>query len=268
MKKLSIFMYSLFFSLFIISCSSSDKTSIDKLPPNKPILIPHLGDMGDNLLIDGYLINDSNNGLSPLPDGDRLRLQWSRLIDNDLSVIRIYRYPESLNPNPVKVDSIRWDNEEYIDRLENTGTNPATQTNWHYFIEVVDMTGNSTVSDTVNFTLINKPLLLSPEPGDTLISSSQLSFNWVSYNTNISRLRVLILKTNDQFSDGDLNYKEYVWHFDESNITENSEFNINYTGEPLPAGTYYWRVDAQGAMDENLNYNSGSKSEERKFIIQ
>ena len=268
MKKIIYLMTFICVVFSLISCSSREKFNIDRVPPNKPILIPHLGDVGDTLYVDGHLINDSNNGLSPLPDGNRLRLQWYRLIDNDLSVVRIYRYPESLLPKPVKIDSIRWDNEEYIDRLENTGAYPATQTHWHYFVEAVDMAGNSTISDTVSFTLINKPLLISPDHYQEFSNSSELSFQWMNYNTDISRLRLLILKVDDDTEDGDLRYKEYVWHSDESNVTENLSFIINYTGNPLPAGAYYWRVDTRGVMDENLEYKSGSKSEERKFIIR
>lgn len=258
MKSLNFCIIIIITTVMFVSCSSSDKSNVDKTPPMKPILLPHLGDVGDSLLVDGRLIDDTNNGLSPLPEGDWLRLQWLRLLDNDLTVVRIFRYPESLNPKPVKIDSIKWNNEEYIDRLINTGAYSAIETNWHYFIEAVDHAGNTTVSDTVSYTLLRKPLLVSPANNDEFNNSSELSFTWVKNNTDVSRLRLLLFDIN----------RNCLWSFDESNVTEELSFTVNYNGNPLPSGTYYWRVDAVGNLNEYLEYNSGSKSLERKFIIR
>lgn len=254
--KTNLLNFLIIFLLFIIvSCASSDKVYKDTTPPLKPILIPHLGSIGDN-----EWLSDDNNGIDALPDGEWIRIQWHKLLDNDLKIIRIYRFAKDLNQNPVKIDSIGWNNEEYIDRLlpESVGQITAIETDWHYFIKVLDHANNYTVSDTVKFKLIQKPILTEPEEDAVFSNSSQITFRWRKQSSS-TRLRLLLF--DDETG-------KLIWHYDEINITEEIIFQKRYDGNPLPAGSYTWRVDSRGDMDYDGNYFNGSKSKIRKLFIQ
>src|SRR5690554_6430374 len=81
------------FPLILINCSGTESCEVDTTPPDKVILIHHLGDTGDSLYVNGVLVNDSNNGIDTVPaDNNWIRIQWHTVLDPDLDYMRIYRF--------------------------------------------------------------------------------------------------------------------------------------------------------------------------------
>ena len=245
----------LFFILCMISCSGEERMSNNELYPAKPFLIPHLGTIGDN-----DWLTDTNNGIDSLSDGDWIRLQWDKLIDNDLRIIRIYRFAGEINQFPVIVDSVIWNNTQYIDRLTSASIGDISRldTDWHYFIRVVNFSNNYTDSDTVNFRLSHKPLLEYPIDGALFEGSSDINFKWRNQG-DTTRLRLLLFMENSETP---------LWYFDEFIFINDLIYEKKYDGEPLLSGSYIWRVDSRGIADSSGHYHSGSKSNIRRFIIQ
>jgi len=241
--------------LLFFSCSSRDKFLNSDKCPIKPILIPHLGSIGDN-----DWLHDDNNGIDSVSDNDWVRLQWDILIENDLKTIRVYRFANDLNQAPIKIDSVLWNNTQYIDRFSSVHMDDLSKfnTEWHYFIRVVNIANNYTDSDTVRFTLIQKPLLNVPLHDTVFENSFEIVFKW-SIQDISTRMRILLFENDTN---------RLVWKYDEYVIIENKEYIKVYDGLPLPEGSYSWRVDSRGIADISGIYNSGSKSETRYIHIK
>jgi len=244
--------------LLLSACAGNDPLKVDKIPPDEPLLIKHIGDTGDGMILSEYspdsiFVTDDNNGIDAESDGDWIKLQWNHLTDNDLSAIKIYRYATGYPA--VEIESILPDREYYIDRLSNTGGLNARETVWNYYIKPIDRAGNFSISDTVSYRLINKAQLISPYE-DALLDNSNITFNFIKSGP-VSKLRLLVFDE----------YKQYIWHRD-IYVTEDNSFSAFYDGENLGNGIYYWRVDSFGDSNEEGIFLSGSESKERKFTIE
>jgi hypothetical protein len=236
--------------LLAAGCSGNDKITVDTIPPIPPILVPHLGDLGDaQVSYNGQMItlNDENNGIDAVPDGDWIKVSWEHFLDTDLDYVKIFRYDE-INADPVLVDSISAANEYYVDSRSQL----STHVRYSYFIEVVDNNGNSAVSDTVSYALLSKQLLVSPANNE-YIDSNNITFVW-QRSGFISKVRVLVFDENQQ----------YLWHRDIDVANEEDEMttsmpsnwqqSLEYTGNHI-----YWRVDAF-EWDNELQFFIGSES--------
>ncbi len=247
--------------LLLISCSGEEATGIDKTPPVKPQLLSHLGDTGDGWYInetmaDSIWLSDNNNGIDAVSTGNKIRIHWDHMLDKDLKLIRIFRFARGYQAT--KIDSIAPNNEDYEDELTNIGDMPALETEWNYFIQAVDHTGNYSVSDTVTYRLIEKPTLISPQENTSLMNSN-ITFSWARIR-DAEKYRLLIFDA----------FQQYVWHRDLDVALEDNIIELMYNGSnPLPSGTYYWRVDAfRDRVEGGTLFFSGSESAERKFSIE
>ncbi|MCL2064514.1 MAG: hypothetical protein FWG98_09090 [Candidatus Cloacimonetes bacterium] len=254
MKKIFFYFGYFFMFILLVSCSGDDKLPNGDKIPSKPFLIPNLGAIGDN-----DWLTDINNGIDSISEGDRIRLQWERLLDNDLRTIRIYRFAGELNQSPVLIDSTLWSNNQYIDQLTSISIGDISRldTNWYYFIRVVNLSNNFIDSDIVNFNLIQKPFLLFPLDDVVFESCSDIFFRWRNIG-DTTRLRLLLICENT---------RKLLWHYDEYIFINDTEYVKKYDGEALSEGSYLWRVDSRGNPDHDGNYFSGSKSETRRFVI-
>ncbi|MDD3051545.1 MAG: hypothetical protein PHR06_10410 [Candidatus Cloacimonetes bacterium] len=247
-------------TLMLISCAGSDSNDSDSIPPEKPFLYPHLGDTGDGEVLNPFsnqMIqpNDNNNGIDAVPDGNWIRLMWDWEFQNDidLSGINIHRYRMD-NSGIIDlrhIASIESENFQYIDMTLDNSPGQAISTTWYYFIEVLDQSGNSTLSDTVSYKLSFKPLLDSPANEAILQADQSIIFSWEPIGLPLF-YRVIVF-------DEDHNY---LWKYDEYQ-TEESEFSIVADFFFTVGNSYIWRVDAF----ENLVEPSGSESVERTFTI-
>jgi hypothetical protein len=255
--------------LLSLGCSGNDSSGVDSTPPKKPQMIPHIGDRGDKdpvnnvdiLGFDGEKISDENNGIDAVEDENWIRVMWYPFLeDNDLDYIRLYRFYEDYDgiQELTLVDSISSNlnlNNSYVDRTLTQSATSEVDKTWHYYLELFDTSGNSSVSDTVNYHLLSKPLIESPANNSYIAHGDSLIFRW-SNVSNVSVYRLMIF--NEDMLD--------VWNFDFSFSFEDfPEVNFSATESPLAPGTYYFRIDA---MTEDVDPASGSESNLYRFIIQ
>lgn len=238
--------------LGLLGCSGEDNPDQDKIPPVAPVLVPHLGDVGDNFT-GGYALTEENNGIDAVPDGNWMRILWEPFVDTDLSHVKIYRFDE-LDTEPVLIDSIMANRYSYLDSKQQL----QERVIYSYFIDLVDTSGNSARSDTVSYGLLAKSLLISPENNATVVPGQiTFSFNRSGY---VSKCRVVVM---------DEDY-EYVWHQELSISTEEDPLYIVF---PVNLANQYrgrslrWRVDTFDWSEELQGY-LGSESSERVMHIQ
>jgi hypothetical protein len=250
--------------LIFSACSGRDKLTVDTIPPIPPVLVPHLGDLGDSPVeYNGQMIslNEDNNGIDTVPDGDWIRVSWEHFLDTDLDYVKIYRYDDNSNDTVhliTVVDTIgvtNLDGDYYVDSSNQLSTNVR----YSYFIEVFDIAGNSAVSDTVTYALLSKQMPISPENGSS-IDPSNITFSWARSGF-VSKIRILVFDDTHQ----------YLWHrdidvaFEDDIMTTAMPSNwvqsLQYTGEYI-----YWRVDAF-EWDNELQLFAGSESNEQILYL-
>ena len=247
--------------LFIWACAGEDSLGTDTTPPDEPHMIPHLGDTGDIFGSDTLnfynIYGNEMNGIDALPEGDWIRIQWDHPLDNDLDFAQIFRF--SLQNNLVtKIDSISFPHsDEYIDKYGS-----LIEKDWFYFIKIFDTSGNFSISDTVCYNLLNKPVLIEPPDNNEPMPLDSLYFKWWD-DPNVLTFRLLLF---------DANY-DILWQYEPTGQPNaGSAYEIEYDGPPIqPQQIYYWRVDAFGDEMEQLVEDkwytifSGSESEERRL---
>lgn len=247
----NIFILTIIISFLLIilgGCTGKEVFSSDDREPDRPSLIPHLGSIGD-----GVFFSEDNNGIDTVPDGNWLRIQWDRIDDPDLDYMKIYRFGEY---SPVTlVDSLsrsRVQRNEYLDdslhRFDPVGQK------WSYFTELFITNGNYSVSDTVDYVLMEKPFLLAPDNYEQ-VEHNSLLFEWLPTDDTI-HYRLLVLGPN----------REYIWHEDYY-VIEDSDFTLDYAGPDLSeyvGETIIWRVDTYGDINNEIGIPiSRAKSLER-----
>lgn len=256
MKKLMIALACILI-LGLLSCSGDDPLDQDTDPPAKPMLRPHLGDTGDqpvswnNQIIE---INDTNNGIDAVPDGNFIRIPWEPFIDTDVSHLDVYRF-SNFEPTPVVIaQGVPATSRSYLD--QNTAW---VERVWYsYFIHLYDGSGNYSVSDTVTYALLYKCNPEYPAEGST-VSPVNLNLQWTDYGVNASSFRVLIWNEL-----GVLLYSELI----------NVHVPVAVYEIPFPNGLEVesgdlirWRVDAFDRDADNVIL-MGSESQERTFYLE
>ncbi|MEN6444950.1 MAG: hypothetical protein ABFC98_02765 [Candidatus Cloacimonas sp.] len=259
MKRI-YFLPALLMIILLFSCSGNDSPEKDKIPPAAPNLLEHLGDTGDDpITIDDVevILNDDNNGIDTVPDGNWIKIPWKRFIDNDLSHLKVYRFTEQ-NPEPQLIDTVPAAEDYYLDQSY------LVEREWYYYyIELYDASGNFSVSDTVSYAILAKSSLSFPAEGAS-VSPNNLKLYWTIGDSQTTEFRVLIW---------DEQTGELVYHINYS-YTPNVEnppppqvpFPI-MTPAPVNGQVFRWRVDAFD-YDAEHNLSMGSESEERTFVIQ
>ena len=257
--------------LFILlSCTGKESLGVDTKAPKKPELVPHVGDTGD--IIQSNLdtlnfyntidIDFENNGMDAIMEGDWIKTQWFPLEDSDIDYLKIYRFSnldyfsDTLNFVQI-IDTVNYDDQiHYVDQ-----SSMLTDKINFYFIEAFDNAGNSTLSDTTGYKLIDKPNLISPIDYAEFSDIENVTFEWLQ-SANAIRYRILIFNEN----------RELIW---QNTPLDNWVFSVQYDGPPVDAGsTLIWRVDSFG-FDEEItiegNYyviQSGAESIERYLYIE
>ncbi|MGI6199054.1 MAG: hypothetical protein ACOYIS_08035 [Candidatus Cloacimonadaceae bacterium] len=256
MKKSLTLLSILLVAVFMISCSGEDEKDVDKTPPYPPTMIPYLGAMGDPPTdFYGQLtqLTDENNGIDTVAEGDWIRIAWKPLIDDDVSLIRIFRFDE-LNTEPTQIDSIAPKQTTYVDKSSD-----LIERVWYsYFIEAVDFAGNAALSDTVSFGLLSKPTLTFP-PNGAPFNATTDSLKWDN-NGFASSFRPYILDSEHKL----------IWKpIDDIQTGIEDELYVRVPVNvltPYRGQTLYWRVDAYD-WDEEQQQSFKAKSVERVFYV-
>lgn len=271
MNKFLYFLMVLIFTLF--ACSGEDAISSDSTPPQKPHLIPHLGDTGDIVVGDTLNYYDNNgfesNGIDAISEADWIQIQWEHLIDEDIDYVEIHRF--SLEDYHDYIENIEQYGEDYeydtmihqMPYLEQDyyidDSSSLVGFNWFYFIKAFDTSGNSTKSDTVCYRLINKPVLIFP--GSGTYDLEELNFEWQPGTWISTRLLLF-----------DENYN-LLWHY--SPLDDPTGTNVVYDGPlDLEPQVVRWRIDAfedemiYSIEGKQYEMHSGSESFELVFYIQ
>jgi hypothetical protein len=254
MKKFLIILSILLVAITVISCSGKDEKEVDKIPPYPPVMIPYLGAMGDPPTdFYGQLthITDENSGIDTVAEGDWIRIAWKPLIDEDVALVRIFRFNE-LEPEPVQIDSIAPTRTTYVDK-----DNDLLERVWYsYFIEAIDFAGNTALSDTVSFGLLNKPTLTFP-PNGAPFNAVTDTLKW-DYAGFASSYRVYVM---------DPEHKR-IYHQDLFTALEDKLYLKlpNNLLTPYRGQHLYWRVDAYD-WDEQQQQSYKAKSMERVIYV-
>lgn len=245
-------------TLLLVNCSGKETLSVDTTPPDPVLLIPHLGDTGDSIFVAGIKVNDNNNGIDTVPDNDWLRIQWRTVLDSDLDYIKIYRYGDY---SPVTfIDSLSRNQVTLNQYLDNGlhHINPVGQS-WYYYVRGYDLAGNYSVSDTVSYTLLEKPSLLSPADYEEVSLSQPITFQWWKPNDSL-QFRLLIFDSDNN----------YLWHRDlyvDADIPDDI-ISLNYSGPNLSIyDRIIWRVDSFDDYNVEGISMSGAESNERVLVL-
>jgi hypothetical protein len=246
--------------LFSLGCSGKEMITNDKIPPTKPVLIPHLGDAGNTA--DSIAYTDENNGIDAVPDVDGIRITWDHFLDLDLKDVKIWRYNDFSEPRVIA--TVPSTQESFTDEKNLTMNGDSLYYRYCYYIEVSDLSGNSTLSDTVAYRILEKQIPVYPPNGAVLANMYGLHFDF-NRSGNMTNFRVLL------FDD----FHQLLWSYDFVG-EEQTTYSIPYTGSVFTNRTLFWRVDAID-LDNNLwdgihNIHGskyiGSESHESTLIIQ
>jgi hypothetical protein len=265
-------------------CAGTESNDPDNTPPAILSLISHLGDTGDLVSrLDtlnyykepfnqfGYAGYDSEyNGIDAVSEDDKIQIQISNVgVDiSDIDYINLYRFSlEDYYNNPdagaffVKTQEFPGSSFLITDDFSE-GILPIGKS-WFYFIKSFDAAGNSSVSDTVCYKILEKPILLSPDNDTNFNHLSDILFHWnLDDTSDIISYRILLF---------DYEYN-LLWYFEPVDHEDPTEY-FPYTGPDYGTGNYIWRVDGFGYGDDvTLNETpyfifSGTESYERSFSV-
>jgi hypothetical protein len=244
--------------IFCWGCADDNPEDNDSTPPSKIIMTPHLWDVGDiNPNTGTFYVGDNGTGAIPTPNSltyNWMKIKWNGeplQIDGDIHHIDIFRYYLN-DTTKLFVDQIQYnpDSTSFIDKFSNYSQTIVGK-NWHYFIIPYDESGNFTKSDTVSYTLIEKPALSSPPTEATFSSSESITFSW-EITTPDYTFRIL-------FFDEGHNLIFTANLIPGETTCTSAEIGMNF----FPGYYYFWRVDAIHTPD----LTNGSKSEERIINI-
>ena len=245
--------------LLFINCSGKETLGVDTTPPERVYLIPHLGDTGDSIYVNGIRLNDRNNGIDAVPDNNWLRIQWYPATDPDLDYLKVYRFGD--DAPTTFVDSLSRAQiltNQFVDNRLHL-SNPVGQT-WFYFVKGYDQFGNFSISDTVSYKLLEKPALISPPDfAQISLSNDVLTFDWFRTNDAL-QFRVLVFDYNH----------DYIWHYDYfiDSETTGDILSIDYWGPNLSNyEAIVWRVDSLDNFTLEGISMSGAESFERTIYL-
>ena len=262
-------------AVFLFACAGEDATSVDTKPPAQPVLYSHQGDTGEysnGTYLNFYRENDSvygwndleneHNGIDAVASTlNEIQIEWRHLTDNDLAYVNVHRFNtidddtlqiKQLDPN---VDRF---SDQFLDYIGPVGKD------WFYYIDVFDETGNNTISDTVCYHLLQKPILQSPYDGESVTSLSDIHFRWSKLESiDVIGYRLLVFDKN----------RSLLWQYQPTDAP-GDEFYIPYGGEENDSvSKIIWRVDAIGSesyIDVNgtiFEIPAGSESAEREIYV-
>ncbi|MFO7891651.1 MAG: hypothetical protein R6V04_15085 [bacterium] len=234
--------YSFFYLIFILnftilSCDKSVSTG-----GLKPASVVFVSKTADASILE--------RGIDAVPDGDKIKIEWFLNPEKEVEKYNIYRSEE---------DSEKF---SFIFTTRDTVYEDMvkTHTKYYYYVNAETDEGvTSEPSDTINYTLLDKALLLSP--GDT-VSTAKPEFVWLDTNEHIYDqyiIRVVNIDYNKTIwiavkerENYDTGQEKVVFNADSSAAVSQLSSDISYK----------WRIDIVG------NERKGSESNWKSLVYR
>jgi hypothetical protein len=190
---------------------------------------------------------------STIPQQDAIIIEWDVNTGDNLLRCRVYR-SESSEEKDFKLIAAVPERDGYY---EDSGVRIGVT--YYYKISALDDLGNeSDKSDSVRYTLLEKPTLIEP-PDQAIIGTKRPEFAWLS----VSGASAFTVRVHSRADDGrsweEIWHSERVYPYQSLRKTYNDD---NLALKPLESGmTCRWRVDSTGGR------SSGSQSRWQYFSV-
>ncbi|MEJ2627246.1 MAG: hypothetical protein P8078_01620 [bacterium] len=236
MKPYSFFLLILILNFTILTCDKSVSTG-----GLKPAPVVFVAKNADTSL--------KERGIDAVPDGDIVRLEWRENTEEIVDKYKVYRLEEEAvkySLVSVTADTIFEDNDVITHKRY-----------YYYVLAETDEGVTSDPSDTLNYLLLQKAVLLAP---DSTVNTAQPTFKWrdpndPSYDPYI--IRVVNADSNKTIwiSEISSTYSEQ----EETIFNADSEATVS---QLTPEVNYIWRIDIVG------NERSGSESNWKPIMFR
>lgn len=259
-------------TIIVSSCTEKTTFEGDKIPPYQVDVHPHSEEEDSYDPI--YLIEEDEVGIDAVPEADRIMITWTIPTMNadstaleDLNGFQLYRsrWNDSLQAPHFEEDSLLVtllpQKDHYLDIDVKKGIR------YYYNVVAFDNSENinqSVPSDTIDYQLLDKPLLIKPIDEAYFVVDTSITFCWNEIPTGENVFYYYFVKVFDYDH-------RIIWKSDpffandslETNYKQDGIVKESYAENALPSGTYFWKVEAYTTHQEN----TGSESEMRKFFI-
>jgi len=188
-----------------------------------------------------------------IPQQNAIRIEWDVSAEEDLAGYKVYRSTSPEEKDSQIIATVSEKDGYYEDTEVSIGVR------YYYRISAFDDSGNeSDKSDTVDYTLLEKPALI--EPADqAVVKTTMPTFVWLG----VSGASAYTVHVYSRAADGttweEIWHSEKIYPYQDLRKTYNDD---NLALKPLERGmTYKWRVDSSGGQ------STGSQSRWRYFTV-
>jgi hypothetical protein len=188
---------------------------------------------------------------STIPQQDAIIIQWD--VSTEDNLLRVYRGESSDEKDFQLIATVPEKDGYYEDNDVRIGIT------YYYKISALDDLGNeSDKSDSVEYTLLEKPTLIEPQD-QAIVGTKRPDFAWLG----VSGASAFTVRVYSRANDG--RSWEEIWH--SQKVYPNQDLRKTYNDDnlalkPLESGmTCRWRVDSTGGR------SSGSQSRWRYFSV-
>ena len=198
------------------------------------------------------------HGIDAVPDIDAIFLEWHPNTEKNLAGYIVYR-SKMENSQFVEVGRVT----KRYEKIDTTFTDSlvALTKRYYYFIRAFDdLNQMSEPSDTVNYKLWVKPVLLAPV--GVVQNPSSIVFTW-EFNASFVPSE-FVFRLERLGGSGFVNFFTKLFNLS-NDYTPHQEWDLAKLTifTPLTTGTYRWRIDPIG--NENL---CGAESNWMMFVVQ
>lgn len=237
MQMKSTILIILFFTISLLfRCANED---VNREPPPARVLLVER--TPDTSAIEHGIDAEYNPNQT---DKNSIFIEWHPNQEKTLSGYYVYR-SESFDKNYVAVGKITRDYGIIDTTYEDN--NVSLHQRYYYYVKAFDEFDQiSEPSDTVNYKLVENPILSSPNPGFDGNNSPVFIWNFhVNYIPGSFIFR-LLRKEGEVFRPL---FTEEIWLDVEYNPYQEWSLGKISPNTTLPAGNYKWRIDAVGSED-------------------
>ena len=238
MKPYSFFLLILILNFTILTCDKSVSTG-----GLKPAAVVFVAKTADTSL--------QERGIDAVPDGDIIRLEWLENTEEIVDKYKVYRLEEGA----VKYSLVSVTRDTVFEDNDIT----THKRYYYYVLAETDEGVTSEPSDTLNYLLLNKAVLLAP---DSTVNKAQPTFKWRDPNEPFYHdyvIRVVNTDSNKTIWIGEKERESYDSNQEEIIFNTDSGATVS---QLIPEMNYIWRIDIVG------NERSGSESNWKPIMFK